>query len=295
MYCKKCGKKLGEGEFFCMSCGTKAENNELKFAGLKDVKKKEGGKVIKIAALVSGSLILSAILGFCFIFLICVFLFKACTMDEVLSSKEEVIAGVKTALPNAEFIKREEIFIEGDGANDEVGKYYEYYFVNKDIEFTVSNYLYKDELSFKYEEEVRNNYIECLHNEKSAELDALLDKFPMIDRNRLDSSVNIYFTLANYQDFDILSEFLEEYFDIFKDYLPYENKSSDVNFIDITIFINISLLDVQDYNLIKMNVAEDLYIDALDNIKSSTINKLKELYIKNVELGYIEDNTIDNS
>lgn len=124
--------------------------------------------------------------------------------------------------------------------------------------------------------------------EKSVELESLFNKYSNI-KITLNDYDAIYFTPVNYQDFETLNKFLDEYLDLLKEYLPYESGLIDS---DITIALDIPNIEL--YGLEKMSINKPLYVDTLEEVKNNSIKELQEKYLKNVELGYIEDNTINN-
>lgn len=219
--------------------------------------------------------------------LICImllFLITACSFDDKLSSKEDVINNVKLSLPNAKFIKLEEIDVS---ESDYITKEIDYHFNINSINFTVSNYLYLDEYAWTAKERVSDTYMENVWNKKSIELEDLFDKYSGVEKS-IDYGA-IYFTPVNYQDFDTLDKFLDEYLDLLKGYLPYENGSIES---DITIALDIPNIEL--YGPEKISINKPLYVNTLEEVKNNSIKELQEKYLKNVELGYIEDNTINN-
>lgn len=226
-----------------------------------------------------------------YLFVVCclllVFAITGCSFDEKLSSKEEIINDVNLSLPDAKFIKLEEK--TDDEEQDKFGNSNVYYFNDNGIEFTVTNYLYKGEYSFTYEEKISDTYMENVWKQKSIDLENLFNKYSGIEKV-WDAEYNaIYFTPANYQDFNSLNKFLDEYLGLLKEYLPYQNGS-------IYSKINIALVipNIELYGPENMSINKPLYIDTLEEVKSNSIKELQDKYLKNVELGYIEDNSINN-
>ena len=223
-----------------------------------------------------------------YLFVVCclllVFVITGCSFDDKLSSKEEIINSVNLSLPDAKFIKLEEIDVSG---SDHITKEIDYHFNINSINFTVSNYLYLDEYARTAKEHVSDTYMENVWNKKSIELEGLFDKYSGVEKSTDYGA--IYFTPVNYQDFDTLDKFLDEYLDLLKGYLPYENGSIES---DITIALDIPNIEL--YGPEKMSINKPLYVDTLEEVKNNSIKELQEKYLKNVELGYINDNTINN-
>lgn len=209
------------------------------------------------------------------------------SFDDKLSSKEIIINNVKISLPNSKFVKLEEKI--DDNQHDKIGDFNTYYFTSNGVEFTVGNYLYKDEYSPIYEEKISDTYMENVWVIKNNELNTLFNKYPEV-KETFDSDYNgLRFTPANYKDFSNLDKFLDEYIEILKNYLPYKNGTIVSN-----ITIAISLPNIELYGPKNMSTTKPLYIDNLEGLKNNIIKELQEKYLQNVKLGYIEDDTIDN-
>ena len=70
--------------------------------------------------------------------------------------------------------------------------------------------------------------------------------------------------------------------------------NSGFNIIYSFTYFNKIIHNIELYGLEKMSINKPLYVDTLEEVKNNSIKELQEKYLKNVELGYIEDNTINN-
>lgn len=208
----------------------------------------------------------------CTIMLLCTL--TGCIFYDRLSSKRKMISEVTSSLPNAKFIKVE----KNKKAKNNI-----YYFYNNGVEFTVKNYLNRGELSLTYDERNSDNYMSSVTTMKLTELDKLLNKYPSIRKTCSSCYDSFYFKISEYQNFDILSKFINEYINIVEEYLPYKEGIIDSTFY-IALDFNAKYTDI--------SLKESLCIDNLDNIRSNFVNELRENYLKYVKEGYIEDNTI---
>ena len=222
------------------------------------------------------------------LFVICclllVFVITGCSFDDKLSSKEEIINSTNLSLPNAKFIKLEEIDVSGV---DHFTKQINYHFNVNNINFTVSNYLYLDEYAWTEKEHVTDTYMENVWNKKSIELEDLFDKYSGVEK-----SINydaIHFTPMNYQDLDTLDKFIDEYLNLLKEYLPYEN---GLIYSDITIALVIPRDAL--YSPKSISVNKPLYIDTLQDVRNNSINELKEQYKTNVKSWYSAQDVTNN-
>ena len=210
-------------------------------------------------------------------------LITGCYFDDKLSSKEAIINSVKMSLPNADFIRMEEV--NKHSIKDRGETFNVYYFNNGGIEFTVEDYLYKGEYSFTYEENISDTYMEKVYDKKSVELTNLVNKYSGIEE--VFDYGAFYFTPLNYQDFDNLDKFLNEYLNLLKEYLPYSEGPINSDFS-----ISLSIPNIELYGPEKMFIHKYLYIDTFEEVKNNSVKELQEMYLKNVKLGYIKDNTI---
>ena len=219
------------------------------------------------------------------IFICCLlwgFLITGCYFDDKLSSEEDIINQVKLSLPNAKFIKSEEIDVL---ELDHITKEIDYHFNANGIDFTVSNYLYLDEYAWTAEEQISDTYMEKVWDKKSMELENLINKYSGI-KEVFDYGA-FYFTPLNYQDFDNLDKFLNEYLNLLKEYLPYSNGPINSDFS-----IALSIPNTELYSPENMFISKYLYIDTFDEVKNNSVKELQEMYLKNVKLGHIEDKNL---